>query len=26
MPLIFLISKEYELKKYGKIEEIETKH
>jgi Cu(I)/Ag(I) efflux system membrane protein CusA/SilA len=26
MPLIFLMSKEYELKKYGKIEEIETKH
>ncbi len=26
MPLIFLISKEYELKKYGKIEEIVTKH
>ncbi|MEO9021862.1 MAG: efflux RND transporter permease subunit [Ginsengibacter sp.] len=25
-PLIFLMSKEYELKKYGKIEEIEIKH
>ena len=25
-PLIFLMSKEYELKKYGKIEVLETKH